>query len=106
MTGGRPPYFSRLISGGNRSPELARLRRASRGECGVPPGGGTQISRRKDPANGGRDSESKKRFHNPLTVTVTIVNYCYGAYISQIHRNFNLLPISFYNVGLQILISS
>jgi len=42
VTGGRSPYFSRLISGGNRSPDLS-------GECG---GGKTppQISRRKDQA--------------------------------------------------------
>jgi len=27
VTGGRPPYFSRLISGGNRSPPEAEMRR-------------------------------------------------------------------------------
>jgi hypothetical protein len=50
VTGGRPPSFSRLISGGSRSPRLVGGMRS--------PASGTQISRRKGQA-GSRGTEEK-----------------------------------------------
>jgi hypothetical protein len=50
VTGGRPPSFSRLISGGNRSPRLVGGMRSPAYTSG------TLISRRKDPAFDRRES--------------------------------------------------
>ena len=65
VPGGRPPCFSRLISGGSRRFPAP----LSGGQCGAPPiSGGTQLSRRKDQAESLGTEEKASVPNYPMTL--------------------------------------